>query len=308
MKPHEQAVFIALETTAYSGATLLTALLGSHPGIATVAEMSGLIEGEDPDEYLCSCGQKIKTCDFWQKVKDGMNNRGFEFDVADFNTQFIPENPSLLQRLRAGSSRNGLLDSIRDKILFSLPSPARQLQAMSDRNTAFIETVLEITGKRVFIDSSKDRLRPKALRRFSPLDVRIIQLVRDVRGVVASSLRMDKKLTAAQAARSWCRLHQRVERTAASWDKESNIIIRYEDLCHKTEDTLKRLYTFCGVSPDFTIKNIQTVSHHLIGNDMRLTPISKIQIDTRWQEELSNDQLKEIEEVAGDLGRTYGYY
>lgn len=309
MKSCRDPIFIAVETTAYSGATLLTALLGSHPNIATVAEMSGLIDSEDPDEYRCSCGQKIKACDFWQRVTHGMNSRGFEFDVANFNTQFISGKSSLLQRLREGSSRNGLIDSVRDMILFSIPGQARLLQKMSERNTAFIKTVLELTGKRVFIDSSKDRLRPKVLRQFSPLDVRVIQLIRDVRGVVASNLRRkDQNLTTAQAAKSWCRLHRRVETTLAPWKKGSNIIIRYEDLCRNTHDTLRRIYEFCEVDPDIEIENIDTASQHLIGNPMRLTPISTIQLDTRWQKELTDDQLKEIEKVAGYQGRKYGYF
>jgi hypothetical protein len=179
---------------------------------------------------------------------------------------------------------------------------------MSARNVAFIETVLDITGKRVFVDSSKDRLRPKALRRFSSLDVRVVHLVRDVRGVVASNLRRDEHLTAGEVARAWRRLHQRVEVTLASWPKESRLLVRYEDFCRNTKDVLRRCYGFCKVDPDFLIEDIEAVSHHLVGNPMRLTPISNIKLDERWRDQLSVDQVKEIERVAGDVGRKYGYY
>ena len=64
--------YVTIETTSFSGATLLTLLLSAHPEIATVAEMSGLIDSVDPDEYLCSCGKKIKCCNFWQALKVGM--------------------------------------------------------------------------------------------------------------------------------------------------------------------------------------------------------------------------------------------
>ncbi len=307
MLPVQQPTFVTIETTAFSGATLLTALLGSHPAIATVAEMSGLIDSMDPDEYLCSCGQKIKTCEFWQMVKTGMAARGFEFDVAHFDTQFVSGRSSLLQRLREGSVHNNLIDSIRDAILFALPGQARQLRAMSARNEAFIETVLDITGKQVFVDSSKDRLRPKALRRFSSLDVRVIHLLRDVRGVVASNLRRDTHLTAGQAARSWRRRHRRIDVTLESWPQDKHILLRYEDLCENIEGTLGRLYDFCEVDPGFEIQDLQAVPQHLVGNPMRLTQVSEIKLDERWKDELTRAQLKEIERIAGTVARQYEY-
>ena len=55
-------VFVSIETSSYSGATLLAFLLGAHPQIATIGEMDGLIPRENPDEYFCSCGQLIKRC------------------------------------------------------------------------------------------------------------------------------------------------------------------------------------------------------------------------------------------------------
>lgn len=301
-------IFVTIETTPFSGATLLSTLLGTHPSIATVAEMSGLIEGVNSDEYLCSCGQKIKECDFWQSIKKGMFERGFEFDVSHFDTQFISGRSSLLMRLREGSARNKLIDSIRDSILFSLPTQARYFQSMSDRNEAFIETVLDITGKQAFVDSSKDRLRPKALRRFSSsLDVRIIHLVRDVRGVIASQLRRDKNVTVRQAARAWRQRHRRIELTLESWPQDKHTLVRYEDLCKSTDAILKLLYGFFEVDLNHKIENYRSVDQHLIGNPMRLNQLSKIELDERWRDELKPGQIKEIEIVAGDMARKYKY-
>ncbi len=74
-------------------------------------------------------------------------------------------------------------------ILCTWPAARRRWKALVARNEAFVESVLDVTGKEVFVDTSKDRLRVKALRNFSPFDVRAIHLIRDVRGVVASQLR-----------------------------------------------------------------------------------------------------------------------
>jgi len=144
--------FISLETTAFSGATLLAVLLGAHPDIATIGEISGLIRRHTPETYLCSCGQIIKEFDFWQAVAGAMANRGFTFDAGYFNMEFRLNGPHILQRLRQGSVRYKIIDDIRDKILFSIPSQRHQLQAITERNVAFVESVLEVTGERVFTD------------------------------------------------------------------------------------------------------------------------------------------------------------
>ena len=81
-----QPVFVSVQTSAFSGATLLAFLLGAHPEVATVGEMSGLIAREDPETYLCSCGQRIRSCGFWRAVAAEMWDRGHAFDVARFGT------------------------------------------------------------------------------------------------------------------------------------------------------------------------------------------------------------------------------
>ncbi len=307
MSEKKKTIFVAIETTGFSGATLLTSLLSSHPAIATVAEMSGLIDSVDPDKYLCSCGQKIKLCEFWQSVEAGMIAKGFKFDLANFHTRFSQGQSSLFHRLREGSSRINLIDSIRDAILFALPGETQKLQGIADRNVAFIETVLELTGKQVFLDSSKDRMRPRALRKFTTLDTRIIHLVRDARGQVSSRLRRDNSVTASRAAHDWYRLHQRVDVNLKSWPRDKQILVRYEDLCENPEATLRQLYTFCGVDIDYERIDPQPGSQHIIGNPMRLTQTGKIKLDERWKDELTLDQLNDIKHICGSMSHQYGY-
>lgn len=300
-------VFVSIETSAYSGATLLAFLLGTHPQIATVGEMNGLIPHEDPDEYLCSCGQKIKACEFWQSVKSAMGDKGFEFDVAHFNTSFILGGPGLIQYLRYGSFRNRTLDSVRDMLFYAWPGERRQLKALIARNEAFIGAVLEVTGKAVFIDSSKDSLRLKSLRKFSTFDVRAIHLVRDVRGVVASRLRRGEGIDAREAARQWVRLNQKIQTNLQSLPTEAHVLLRYEDLCQDVQGTLERLSYHCGVDLGVKVTDFRAAPHHIIGNKMRLGSVSEVKLDERWKSMLTEDQLKEINQVAGALSRQYGY-
>jgi hypothetical protein len=300
-------VFVSIEASSYSGATLLAFLLAAHPQISTVGEMNGLIPSEDPETYLCSCGERIKACPFWQAVARAMHMRGFEFDVAHFDTAFMLGGPRAIQYLRMGSFRNKTLDSLRDGIFQAWPAERRQLKALVARNVALVESVLEVTGKRIFVDTSKERLRLNALRRFSTLDIRAIHLVRDVRGVVASRLRRGVGIDAYQAARQWARLHRRLEVTLRVLPEERRLRIRYEDVCRDAQGTLEQLYRFCGVDPAARSANFWEAPHHIVGNPMRLERLSDIRLDERWRSLLTSEQISQIYRVAGPLSRQYGY-
>jgi hypothetical protein len=300
-------VFVSIQTTAYSGATLLSFLLGAHPQIATVGEMNGLIAREDPEVYLCSCGQKIKECDFWKSIARAMRDRGFEFCVAHFDMEFGLGGPPFIQQLRVRSFQNSILDLMRDTIFQAWPGERHRLKVLVARNEAFIESVLAVTGKRVFVDTSKDNLRLNALRRYSSFDICAIHLIRDARGVVASRLQRRRGVDAHEAARQWAKLHQRIQLTLGTWPEAKRIQVRYEDLCQDVEGTLERLYRFCGVDPHFRVADFRGAPHHIVGNPMRLSNLSEISLDERWRSLLTQEQLQEIQQVAGPLIHQYGY-
>lgn len=298
--------FVSIETCAYSGATLLAFLLGAHPRIATVGEMDGLIVRENPDEYRCSCGVRIRTCQFWQAVGDAMRDRGQEFDIACFNTKCDAGNSGLLHRLRVGSFRNNALDSLRDRALQWLPGESSRLRQVVERNIAFVQAVLDVTGKDIFIDSSKDRCRVKYLQRFSAMDTRVIHLVRDVRGVVASRLRRREITDVKRAAREWLKENRRHERLRSSLPGGKSTRVRYEDVCCDIQGSLTQLYAFLGVDP-VMVADLRAVPQHIVGNPMRLENSSTIKLDERWKAVLTQSQLREIDQVAGALNRQYGY-
>jgi hypothetical protein len=170
-----------------------------------------------------------------------------------------------------------------------------------------IESVLEVSGKRVFVDTSKDRMRLSALRRFSGLDIRAIHLVRDARGVVASRLRRGVGIDAREAARQWVRLHRRLEVTLSALPAERRMLARYEDVCQNIHGMLRQLYRFCGVDLDVDIANFRTVPHHIVGNPMRLKQLSEIRLDERWRSLLTSEQIDQVSQVAAQFLRHYGY-
>lgn len=298
--------FVFLTSQAYSGSTLLAFLLGAHPEIATVGEMTGLIPEEDPDKYLCSCGQRIRDCEFWKAVTATMQAKGFTFDVAFLNTRFELGGHPAIRRLRTGSLRSHSLESTRDLILRTWPGHTRGLQALGVRNEALAQSVLKVAGKRVFLDSSKVHMRIKYLLRYSNLDVSVIHLVRDARGVVASTLRYRPEASARQAAWSWVHRNENIQRQLAALPRNKYTVVCYRDVCQDTQKSMERLYRFCGVQPDSAVVDYRSVEHHILGNKMRLRASSEIRFDERWKREITGLQLEEIERIAGSMNRRYG--
>ena len=168
----------------HSGSTLLSMLLGSHPQIATIGEMKLSLQAMgDIDRYRCSCGELIQECDFWQKVKEGMATRGFDFDLCNARTDYRTTQSRYACRLLGPLVRRQFLESCRDLALNLSPLWRKQLPEIHRRNSAFISTIKEITGTKVVIDSSKIGLRLKYLLKNPDLNVKVIRLIRDGRAV-----------------------------------------------------------------------------------------------------------------------------
>lgn len=299
--------FIFIGSLPYSGSTLLAFLLASHPQIATIGEMTGLIGSEDPDEYRCSCGEKIMTCDFWQEVTQAMSTRDIKFDVAHFDTKYELGTHPYIRHLRTGSFRNNRVEALRDFAFRLWPGQTRQLREIGARNQALVESVLEVTGKPVFLDSSKYHMRIKQQLQYTSLDIKVIHLVRDARGVVNSLLNYSSKLTPQAAAQLWLNGNHNIERQLQVLPEDKSLRVRYEDLCQDLTYTLEQLHRFCGVEPEPITDDFRSVPHHIVGNKMRLRASSEIKLDERWRKELSEDKLLEIDQIAGDMQRFYGY-
>jgi len=300
--------FVSVATCAYSGATLVAFLLGSHPEIATVGEMDGLIPTENPEQYLCSCGERIRDCDFWRKVATGMSHRGFDFDTGHFGLRFETPGPRLIRYLRMGSSGVVFIDSLRDALFLKLTREGARTAALAARNLAFVETVLEVTGKRIFVDTSKGPFRLSALARFSGLDVRAVHLIRDVRGVVASRIRRGAAVPVRNMARQWTTSNKRIQGMLRLLFGNRYLIIRYEDLCRNLELTVRSIQQFCGCHKTSRPPlDLQSFSHHIVGNSMRLRGSSAVRLDEQWRTLLTEQQLATIRGVTAGVTRRLGY-
>ncbi len=311
----------------HSGSTLLAILLGSHPEICTVGELKATSMG-DVDRYLCSCRARIKDCPFWSAVSGDMVERGFDFDITDAGTDIAFKAGPYLQRLLRPLHRGPVLEFVRDAALGLSPGWRSRLSRFHERNSALAETVCARTGKGVIVDSSKVGVRLKYLLRNPALDVKVVRLIRDGRGVALAYVdpgrfadaqdpglrgggmgasREDESLDIADAAMEWRRSNEEADAILAGLDPARWRSVRYEDLCTDPGTTLRSLFGFLGVDSNIGVEQLNFEGVHVIGNGMRLDFSRQVRLDERWRVALGPRDLRVFGSVAGSLNRMLGY-
>jgi hypothetical protein len=138
--------FIFLSSMGRSGSTLVAFLMNTHPNIATVSEMTGLSASvSDVDNYRCSCGARLKDCDFWQNVQQGMEERGYPLDLRDFDTRMVWKRRPLWQRIQTADLRFCFLNQLRDIFLLEVPGYPKRMRYLVERNVALAKTILAVS-------------------------------------------------------------------------------------------------------------------------------------------------------------------
>jgi hypothetical protein len=302
MEPME---FTYLTSSPFSGSTLFAFLANTHPEIATVGEMTGLIRRADPERYECSCGRRIKVCPFWSRVSEEMRIRHQQFDPADFDTKFRIDHP--LSRLLHASMPFRGLEILRDTLLKASPAIDRRIHELLARNKALARSILAAAEKRVFFDASKNPEIIRYLHRDPLIRLKVIHLVRDVRGVGYSRQKNKGETNWDTIVRKWIRMNRSIERQLDRMPPDRWIRIRYEDVCQDPTAIMNRFFAFAGVRPFAVPANPQSIEHHIVGNRMRLMTIGDIRVDDAWRSALPAETREFASRTAAQYQTRYGY-
>ena len=289
----------------YSGSTLLTFLMSTHPSIATIGELKATAMG-NVDEYQCSCGRKIRQCPFWTRIGEELARQGVPFDVADFGTAFRMQSGGLGDRLFRAGVRGRVFEMMRNAVLRVIPKCRKNMQEVLTKNRVLVDVITRVQDAGIFLDGSKDAVRLKYMLASGYWNIRVIHLIRDGRGTTNSFMK-HYDTTMARAATEWRRTRRESEWILCRLPKESWIRVRYEDLCTLPDDTLEGLFQFLGCDPGLASREFRAAEHHILGNSMRLKATSEISLDEKWKRELSDRDLATFERIAGALNRKYGY-
>ncbi len=288
----------------FSGSTLLTFMLATHPEIATVGELKASAIG-DVESYRCSCGALLKQCDFWREAKAGMKKSGVKFDFDDFGTHFT-SGPAWFRRLVRLGARNALLSQSSSQLLRIMPFCRSRLERIVDQNRILIDLIASVQGGRVFLDASKDPERLTQLLLSKRWKIRVVHLLRDGRGV-ANSYRKHHNVDMKSAAAEWLRTERACVRVAARMARQDVLTVKYEDVCREPQRVLDEIFSFAALARSGSVNGAVVRPLHVLGNAMRLNSRKPILLDETWGAELLPSDLKVFEAIAGDQNRSRGY-
>lgn len=313
---------IYILSSPHGGSTLLSHLLGTHTAIANLGEVTFLPKlialGES-----CSCTQPVRDCEAWRKAFDQLQlqtgvNLGtapYDLPLGDAVKQKLGSGlvdreqqtraHEIMAKLRGAFDTAALLGAPNSSLLnlVTLPSIRRSLE-----NTfSFYEAVSTAWDSPVLIDASKTLKKGPRLYLRRPDEVRIIHLVRDGRGVIASR---SKYMPMTHAAQRWNHYHSLCQTLLQRWvDPAHRRMLRYEDLAADPTNQMRSLIEWLELdyqgdaalqSPDF--------SHAAGGNPARFSMGDGVRgVDERWRQSLSKDDLRSFEKIAGRTNSQLGY-
>ena len=317
---------IYLAAASHSGSTMTAMLIGAHPDLCSVGELKAINLG-DKESYLCSCKTLAKDCEFWQGVTKRMASKGHDFCISNAGTDIRTGATPFMIRLLRPLVRNPLMELVRDSFLTLSPVWRRTLPLLQKRNADYVRSISEQAGVETVVDSSKIGIRLKYLLRNPDLDVKVIWIVRDGRGVSLAYKNPsefadanDPKLRGGGAgktqehnrevetgAHEWVRCNNETQAVLKTMDKDKWLKVRYEDICNETETALDEIFKFIGVDPSKKRLDFKTVEHHVVGNGMRLDDSEVIKLDERWKEQLNESELEKYHQVVGKYHQSLGY-
>ncbi len=226
---------------------------------------------------------------------------------SDFwNTHLRLSKRRWLNGLLVRSLGNDRLTDARDAMLFRR-GPIRDALVEARRSSwALAKSITEMTGAKVFVDTARDHQRPKYLAPDEGLDIKVIHLIRDPRGNVASIM-SHTGVDVATAAKQWRHYNVEAARVSRYVDPSSWMRVQYEDLCTDPQGTLDEIARFIGVEPVPLSEFLASDESHIIGNSMRLGGVSEIRLDEKWRDRLTDEDLDVIARIADETSHDFGY-
>ncbi len=286
----------------YSGATLLTLLLDSHPEIVSNGE--GFPFFPDNNYPICSCGNILQECDFYRYAGNHMWN-GQCFNKYLFLREPYIKHHRFINKL-AMSPR--IHKYLRHYVMSLSKDYTKKIYEFSKAHLLFMERAKEFAGASIYLDATKSLRRAEILLSTTNEPIYAYLLVKDCRSFCYSALRIRKRDVnhAGIAAREWLKYIRFSKRLAKNYPNLNLQIIRYEDLCSSPLTILNDIYSDLGVSPRKEVYP-ENHTHHMLGNKMRMKFNGQVKFRDQWRTELDADTKRKIIRIAGDQMSELGY-
>jgi hypothetical protein len=292
-----------------SGSTVLDSVLGNHADLFGGGELRNLpAAGWQRNEY-CACGQRVLSCPLWSQVRqrwlesihdaDGVNR------LADAQRRI--ERTLNWRRLTADGR-----------------TPDDRVDSYIELTGALFRSIREVSHSKVVVDSSKVPARALALSLLPDVDLRIVHLVRDGRGVAWSlkkSYALDleggvqtpiRSKPVLRTALRWRMVNHLTEQMVGCVGPEMAVRVRYEDFAADPASTLARIGVLVGVDMSSVTNKLladEAVStgHTVAGNRVRMRGVIRLRADMEWRDQMGPFARMLFAVVAGRQLRRYGY-
>jgi hypothetical protein len=274
--------------------------------------------------HLCCCGVVVPTCSFWTKVANELQamlgvddpnilgtfpiteSRHMDF-VDKGETWELSDPKAYTYRLRLNDAAMVVGARSLWKLLSRVSPQVKEYRTIINNSLTLYEAARRAHKTPIIVDSTKNPIRMKGFYFMSPKNLRVIHLVRDGRAVSLSRMKR-QNFSMRESARIWKqenRKHWLVRRTMRDAQFTR---VHYEDLCRDPEKELRKICTVLGVEYQSSMLDFRVERHNLGGNSMRFRSHEReIHLDEKWRRELKPDDLRDFEEIAGDLNRALGY-
>ena len=294
-----------------SGTTVLERVLGELPGTSSVGELVHLWQRGVLDDEICGCGEPFSRCAFWTEV----GRRGFGGWDRALATR--------MEELRPRVDRTRFIPRLLAPRLLG-----RHRTELREYVTTFLQlyrAIIETSGGAVVIDSSKHSSLAYCLRTEPAIDLRVVHVVRDSRGVAYSWTKEVRRPESTAEAALMTRYSP--SRSAALWVGHNLFfgllgrvgtrtrLLRYEDFIARPGPVLEDLAAFAGMSLQPGALGfldgssvMLSPSHTVAGNPMRFrTGATTLRRDDAWRAELPPGRRWLVSALTAPLLAWYGY-
>lgn len=303
----EKITVLYILGTGRCGSTMLEGILSSSTDMFATGELMALWDGRLQANAPCGCGHGLLECGFWNEVLGRVLNETVDpIDYMTMRRAVYGQAFDLARRRCTGDMRM---------------HPA--LQRYANFTARLYKSIQDVSSARIIVDSSKASFYGLFLSTIPELDVRLVHLVRDPRGVAYSRTR--RRLPAGATRREftsqpssfylyWA-FHWLTHNLVADALRLFNpryIRVRYEDLVCHPERELERIRHHAGLSNAVVVQQDRTVrmrqNHTVAGNPVRFrTGDVPLRLDEEWKTALKPGYSTGISAIALPLMMRYGY-
>jgi len=253
-----------------SGSTLLDLIMGSHSQITGVGELSNwFFRKKEQSRMTCTCGKNILNCDFWQKVFKN-----------------IPQDLKILDsKLKINQDKINFLFN-RKKYFFAGNREIKfDLKKYLELNYQIYRNILDFSGKKFVLDSSKEMDRAEVLVLDNRFEMVFVHLVRDGRGTTYSYKRKHGGIISPMML--WVQNNLKAEIFKRRYPGKT-IFLSYEDFCKNPREAIEKILKKVNLSFEPQMMNYRSEVHHQVdGNPLRIRDDhQEIREDLAWKKEL----------------------